>query len=65
MNDQQAKGTLVKVRGTLESFLGRLTGNRRQDAKGVAHQAEGTMRHGIGDIQQAVEHKPEPDTTTP
>ena len=69
MNQQQVKGTFLRARGSLESLLGRLTGNRRQDARGVAHKAEGSVRHGIGDVQQAVERTPgpstEPDTTTP
>lgn len=56
MNGQQTKGTLARARGKVESFLGRLTGNRRQQAAGVTHQAEGAIRHGIGDAQQAVEH---------
>jgi uncharacterized protein YjbJ (UPF0337 family) len=65
MNRQQVKGTLLRARGSLESLLGRLTGNRRQDAKGVAHQVEGTVRHGIGDVQQAVERTPEPAAKVP
>jgi uncharacterized protein YjbJ (UPF0337 family) len=63
MNDQQVKGSLVKGRGRIEAFLGRLTGNRRQQAKGVVHQAEGNVRHGIGDVQQAVERPAGQDPT--
>lgn len=59
MNQQQVKGTLLKARGSLESLVGRLTGNRRQDANGVVHQAEGSVRSEIGDLQQAVAHAPE------
>ena len=64
MNEQQAKGTLVRARGRIEAFLGRLTGNRRQQAGGVAHQVEGAVRHGVGDVQQAAGKHGNPDAPT-
>ena len=54
MNHQQTQGTLTKIRGKIEAALGRLTGNRRQQVRGVAHQVEGDVRHGVGDAQDAV-----------
>jgi uncharacterized protein YjbJ (UPF0337 family) len=54
MNEQHAKGTLARIRGRIEEALGRLTGNRRQQVGGVAHQVEGDVRHGIGDVQETV-----------
>ena len=65
MNQQQLKGSLLRARGSLESLLGRLTGSRKQDAKGVAHQAEGAVRHGIGDVRASIDHAPDAEPKTP
>ena len=54
MNEQHTKGTLAKIRGRIEEALGRLTGNRRQQVRGVARQVEGDVRLGVGDAQDAV-----------
>lgn len=54
MNEQQTKGNLARIRGRIEEALGRLTGNRRQQVRGVARQVEGDIRHGVGDAQDAV-----------
>ncbi len=63
MNEQQTKGTLTKAKGNIEAFFGRLTGNRKQQVKGAAHQVEGDVRHGIGDVQQTIERPTEPEST--
>lgn len=54
MADQHAKGTVNKIRGTFEQWLGKLTGNRRTRAGGVARQAQGGIQQGVGDVQDAV-----------
>ena len=54
MADQHLRGTLLKVRGRIEQGLGRLTGNRRRRAGGIAHQVEGSARQGVGGIPDAV-----------
>jgi uncharacterized protein YjbJ (UPF0337 family) len=63
MTDQRVKGTLVNVRGRIEAALGSLTGNRRQQAGGIAHQVEGDVRRGVGDVQEAAKrHEDHPPT---
>jgi uncharacterized protein YjbJ (UPF0337 family) len=63
MNEQQTKGILATTRGSIEGFLGRLTGNRRQQAAGVVHTTEGNVRKGVGDVQQAIEQPADPGPT--
>ena len=60
MADQRAKGTVNKVRGTFEQWLGRLTGKRRMRARGAVRQAQGGIQQGVGDVQDAV-HRHEGD----
>lgn len=56
MNEQQVKGTITKAKGSVEAFLGRLTGNRKQQATGAVHKVEGDVRRGVGDVQETVGH---------
>jgi uncharacterized protein YjbJ (UPF0337 family) len=57
MNEQQVKGTITRAKGSVEAFLGRLTGNRKQQATGVVHKVEGDVRRGVGDVQESVGHR--------
>ena len=54
MADLRAKGTVNKIRGTFEQWLGKLTGNRRTRARGVVRQAQGGIQQGVGDVHDAV-----------
>jgi uncharacterized protein YjbJ (UPF0337 family) len=54
MTSQRAKGTVNRYRGRLEEVFGRLTGNRHQQASGVARQVKGSAQKGIADIADAV-----------
>lgn len=54
MTDEHTKGTISKVRGKIEVWLGRLTGNKGQQVKGHARQVQGAGQQGLGDVQDAV-----------
>lgn len=54
MTDLRTKGTVNKVKGKVEEGLGKLTGDREQQAKGKARQIQGSAQQGLGDIQDAV-----------
>jgi uncharacterized protein YjbJ (UPF0337 family) len=54
MTDEHAKGAIIKVQGEVEGGLGKLTGTRRQQAKGRGRQIKGVVQEGLGDVQDAV-----------
>jgi uncharacterized protein YjbJ (UPF0337 family) len=54
MTDQHTKGAINKAQGEVEEGLGKLTGDRRQQAKGKARQVQGSAQQGLGHIQDAV-----------
>ena len=54
MTDEHTKGTISKAKGIVEEEAGKLTGNRRQEARGKAKQIQGAAQQGLGDVQDAV-----------
>jgi uncharacterized protein YjbJ (UPF0337 family) len=57
MNKDQAKGHMKDLAGKARAKIGSLTGNRSQQAKGLANQAEGKMQKGVGDLKNAARGK--------
>ena len=51
MNKDQAKGHIKDLAGKLRQKMGSLTGNRSEQAKGLADQAEGKVQKGVGDLK--------------
>ena len=51
MNKDQAKGHIKDIAGKLRQKMGSLTGNRSEQAKGLANQAEGKVQKGVGDLK--------------
>jgi uncharacterized protein YjbJ (UPF0337 family) len=51
MNKDQAKGHMKDLAGKLRQKMGSLTGNRSEQAKGLANQAEGKVQKGVGDLK--------------
>jgi len=56
MNKDQAKGH-VKDLAKARAKIGSMTGNRSEQAKGVANQAEGKVQKGVGDLKNAARDK--------
>jgi uncharacterized protein YjbJ (UPF0337 family) len=54
MTNEHTKGAISKVQGKAEEGLGKLTGNRQQQAKGKARQIKGVAQEGLGNVQDAV-----------
>ena len=54
MNKDQAKGHIKDIAGKMREKLGSLTGNRKEQAKGLGNQAEGKVQKGIGDLKNIV-----------
>ena len=57
MNKDQAKGHIKDLAGKARAKMGSLTGNRSEQAKGVANQAEGKLQKGVGDLKNATRDK--------
>lgn len=51
MNRDQAKGHVKDIGGKLRQKVGKLTGNRSEQAKGAAKRAEGKVQKAAGDLK--------------
>jgi uncharacterized protein YjbJ (UPF0337 family) len=54
MTDLRAKGATNKAKGQVEEGLGKLTGDRHEEAKGKVKQVQGSAQQSLADIQDAV-----------
>ena len=55
MNRDQVKGAVKNAAGKAQQKFGELTGNKTQQAKGAAKQAEGILQKGVGNIEQVLD----------
>jgi uncharacterized protein YjbJ (UPF0337 family) len=53
MTDLHAKGAINKAKGQVEEGLGKLTGDRHEEAKGKVKQVQGSAEESLGDLQDA------------
>ncbi len=51
MNRDQAKGHMKDMAGKARAKVGAMTGNRKQQAKGMAKRAEGKAQKAVGDAK--------------
>lgn len=51
MNKDQVKGHMKDLAGKVREKLGSLTGDRKEQAKGLANQAEGKVQKAVGDLK--------------
>jgi uncharacterized protein YjbJ (UPF0337 family) len=54
MNKDRLKGTIKVSAGKLQAKLGEITGNTRQEAKGLSKEIEGKVQRSYGDAKQSV-----------
>ncbi len=54
MTDEHTKGAISTTEGKVEEGLGKLTGDKEQQAHGKAKQVQGAAQKGLGDVQDAV-----------
>ena len=55
MNRNQMKGAAKNGAGKVQQKVGELTGNKIQQAKGIAKQVEGKVQRGAGNVEQALD----------
>ena len=53
-NKDQVKGAAKDIGGKIQEEVGKLTGHKEQEAKGLKHQAEGKLQTKVGDVKEAV-----------
>ena len=51
MNRDQAKGHMKDIAGKARQKVGAMTGNRKQQAKGMAQRAAGKAQKAVGDAK--------------
>jgi len=56
MSTNRIEGVARKTTGALKETAGKLTGNRRLEAEGVAEKAAGTIQNKVGKAQDKVAH---------
>jgi uncharacterized protein YjbJ (UPF0337 family) len=54
MTDQHAKGAVNKSIGRVEEELGKLTGDKKQQARGKSRQVQGIAQEGLADIKETI-----------
>ncbi|MGZ5180246.1 MAG: CsbD family protein [Ramlibacter sp.] len=55
MKADQVKGKLKEAAGETQEHLGRVTGDKEQEAKGHAHEQEGKIQKKVGDVKDAAD----------
>lgn len=54
MTDQHVKGAVSTTKGVIDEATGKLTGDKKQEAKGKVEQVQGKAQRGLGDVEDAV-----------
>ena len=54
MTDEHIKGTISRARGKVEETVGKLTGDRHEEAQGKIRQIQGKAQQGLGDVKDAI-----------
>ena len=60
MTDQRTKGTISKAQGKVEEAIGKVTGDREEEAKGKIRQVQGDAQHGVADVGDAIRNRRDP-----
>ena len=55
MNKDKIEGAIKDVAGKAQQEVGKLTGSKEQQVKGVANQAEGKIQKGVGHVKDALD----------
>ena len=53
MNKDKVEGAIKDVAGKAQQEIGKLTGNEKQQIKGIAKQGEGKIQKGVGEVKEA------------
>jgi uncharacterized protein YjbJ (UPF0337 family) len=54
MADQHVKGAVSTAKGSVKEVAGKLTGDKKLEAKGKVQKVQGKAQGGLGDVEDAV-----------
>jgi uncharacterized protein YjbJ (UPF0337 family) len=57
MNSDELKGKMENLKGRARQALGTLTGNKKEEAEGIADRVEGAAREKVGEVKDAADKK--------
>lgn len=60
MNKDQVQGTVKNAVGEVQQEVGKATGSKKQQAKGLARQATGQVQKAYGDVKEALKPPEQP-----
>ncbi|HYF20970.1 MAG TPA: CsbD family protein [Ramlibacter sp.] len=55
MKDEQVKGKAKEIAGETQEHVGRMTGDREQEARGHAREQEGKVEKKVGDLKDGLD----------
>ena len=56
MNKDQVKGAMKDAAGKVQEKTGAIIGSKKQQAKGLVKQMQGTAQKAVGDVKEAVKN---------
>ena len=56
MHKDQVKGAMKDAAGKVQEKTGAIIGSRKQQAKGLVKQMQGTAQKAVGDVKEAVKN---------
>lgn len=59
MNSDELKGKLENLKGRARQAVGTLTGNKKEEAEGIADRVEGAAREKVGQVKEAIDNRRE------
>ncbi len=54
MDKQRIKGAALRLKGSIKTAVGRLTGNERLESSGKVDKAAGSVRTAVGETKDAI-----------
>jgi uncharacterized protein YjbJ (UPF0337 family) len=57
MNKDRVEGSIKQATGAVKEAVGKATGNRRLQSKGIAEQASGRVQNAIGGVKDSLKPK--------
>ena len=61
MKKEHVKGGVNDIAGKAQEKMGEVTGNDKQQLKGIKNQVKGTVQKGVGDVKEAFDDANKPN----
>ena len=57
VNKDQLGGVIKQAKGSVKQTVGKVTGNKRTQAEGMADKVAGKIQKGYGDLKETIKNK--------